>query len=122
MGPRNGNHDGRHHGNRRIHHSGEDGKCSGNSRLGLGAALKPGKEHCILVAAFRGHDFHRDMIAARRSMRPMRMVAKALTLMRLPGVIGIAVEMKMNEWRVTERRKYGEAQVQYERAFHEGLL
>ena len=55
-------------------------------------------------------------------MRPVGVVAKTFALMLLYCVVGMVVEMEMNEWCVTERRYYGETQVECERPLHEGPL
>jgi len=46
------------------------------------------------------------------------MATEAPAMMRLTGVVGIAIHVKVDEWRVAERREHGEAQAQCEHALH----
>jgi hypothetical protein len=57
-----------------------------------------------------------------RDVRPVCMVTKTFALMLLYCVVGMIVEMEVNEWRVAERRNYGETQIECERPLHEGPL
>ena len=55
-------------------------------------------------------------------MRPVGVVAKTFALMLLYRVVGMVVEMEMNEWCVAEGPNYGETQIECERPLHEGPL